>query len=197
MLKWIASGCLVIVVVVAIVMYAGYRRLKTVAAAGPTFSLGIHAPAARVFASMSHTDSLSAWFSPGSTIRTPKNGTLARGDTIYLVGRRDSVPRAAWIVDTIVPNSVLAMRFVGLPGGMVVTRRRDSVSVSGDSTLVTSTVGSFMSDSLAAARSRTSGVTAGMIDMTSTMGIAGARMQAEAEYKRLKTHIEGGPVSRP
>jgi uncharacterized protein YndB with AHSA1/START domain len=197
MLKWIASGCLVIIVVIGVVAYLGYRQLKTVAAAGPSVSVGIHAPATRVFASMSHTDSLPAWFAPNASIRTPKRGALALGDTLYLVGRRDSVPRMAWVVDTIVPNAILAMRWIALPSGMMLTRRRDSLSVSGDSTFVTSTVSSFLSDSLSAAKSRSGGVGGGMIDMTSTMGIAGARMQAEAEYKRLKTHIEGGPVSRP
>jgi hypothetical protein len=33
--------------------------------------------------------------------------------------------------------------------------------------------------------------------MASTMGSAGARVQAETELKRLKLRIEGAPVSRP
>jgi hypothetical protein len=58
-------------------------------------------------------------------------------------------------------------------------------------------VGSFLTDSLAAAKSRTDGVSAGMLEMGSTMGIAAARIQAEMELRRLKSRIEGSPVSRP
>jgi uncharacterized protein YndB with AHSA1/START domain len=197
MLKWIASGCLVIIVVIGIVMYAGYRKMQSIAAAGPSVAVGIHAPPERVFASMAHSDSLSAWFAPSSTITTSRKGALAAGDTLFVTTRRDSIPRSAWVIDTIVPNTLMTMRWVMLQNQMIVTRRRDSLSVAGDSTIVTSTVASFMSDSLAAARSRTSGVTGGMLEMGSTMTIAGARMQAEMELKRLRDHIQGTPVSRP
>jgi uncharacterized protein YndB with AHSA1/START domain len=197
MLKWIASGCLVIIVVIGIVMYAGYRKMKSIAAEGPSVSVGIHATPERIFASMSHTDSLASWFAPGATLRTTKKGALAIGDTIYMLSRRDTTGATAWIVDTIVPNRVIGMRWISVANNMTMTTRRDSISTSGDSTLVTSTIGSFMSDSLAAARARANGVSAGVLEMGSTMGVAGARMQAEAELKRLKTHIEGRPVSPP
>jgi uncharacterized protein YndB with AHSA1/START domain len=196
MLKWIASGCLVIILIVCVVAYAGYRKMQSIAAAGPTVTVSIHATPERVFASMSHTDSLSAWFAPGMTIRATNTGALAAGDTVFLVGRRDSTPRMAWVIDTVVPGSVVAMRWLSLPSRMVITRRRDSLSVAGDSTLVTSTIASMITDSLAAARGRAGGVGAGMLEMGTTMGIAGARMQAEAELRSLKSHIEG-KVSRP
>lgn len=197
MLKWIASGCLVIVVVIGIVMYAGYKKMQSIAAAGPSVSVGIHATPERVFASMSHTDSLPAWFAPTSTLRSAKKGALAIGDTLFLLNRRDTVGMTAWVVDTVVPNTVVAMRWVSVQNKMTITKRRDSLSLSGDSTLVTSTMSSFMSDSLAAVRSRANGVSAGVLEMGSTMSVAGARIQAEAELKRLKAHIEGAPVSRP
>jgi len=197
MLKWIASGCLVIIVVVCVVAYAGYRKMQTIAAGGPSVTVSMAATPERVFASMSQADSLPTWFATGSTIRTTRNGALAIGDTVYLLTRRDSVPRTAWVVDTVVPGSVLAMRMIMLQNGMVFIRRRDSIYAAGDSTFVVSTVGSMVSDSLTAARNRTSGVTGGMLEMGATMGIAGARLQAEAELRRLKAHIEGPPVSRP
>ena len=194
MLKWIASGCLVIVVVVGIVMYAGYRKMQSIAAEGPAVSVAIHAPPEKVFAAMSHTDSLPIWFAAGSTIRTTRKGQLALGDSIFLRTSRDTVG-SAWIIDTIVPGQVVAMRWVAR--GVVIVRRRDSLSVVGDSTLVTSTVAVAMSDSLARARDQASGVTAGVLGMSATMGMAGARLQAETELRRLKAHLEGPAVSRP
>jgi uncharacterized protein YndB with AHSA1/START domain len=197
MLKWIASGCLVIIVVIGIVMYAGYRKMKSIAADGPSVTVGIHATPERIFASMSHTDSLASWFAPGATVRTTKKGALAIGDTLYMLSRRDTTGATAWIIDTIVPNTVIGMRWVAVANNMTMTRRRDSISVSGDSSLVTSTLGSFLSDSIAAVRARAGGVSAGVLDMSSTMSVAGARIQAEVELKRLKSHIEGRPVSPP
>ena len=198
MLKWIASGCLVIVLIVCVVAYAGYRKMQTIASSGPTVTVSIAATPERVFAAMSHSDSLASWFAPGMVMHTARKGTLAMGDTIYLTqARRDSVARTAWIVDTVVANQVIAMRWVALQGGMVLHRRRDSMSVAGDSTRVTSTIVPAMMDSITAARNRANGVSGGLLDMASTMGTAGARIQAEQELKRLKLHIEGPPVSRP
>lgn len=199
MLKWIASGCLVIVLVIGVVMYAGYRKVQAIAANGPTVTVSIHATPARVFASMSNVDSLASWFAQGMTIRTAKNGPIGRGDTIFLTQpRRDSVAQTAWIVDTVVPNQLIAMRWVVLKNGMVLHRRRDSLSASGDSTVVTNTILPEMLDSLKAARSRANGVSGGIIDMATKVGTAGARIQAETEFKLLKRHIEGAsPVSRP
>lgn len=197
MLKWIASGCLVIIVVVCVVMYAGYRKMQSLAADGPSVTVGFAAPPDRVFASMSHTDSLPVWFAIGSTIQTTRKGPLAIGDTLYVLTRRDSIPRIAWVVDTVLPTRVIAMHWVSLPNSMVVWRRRDSVYAAGDSTFVTSTFSSLMTDSLAAARSRSKGVTGGMLEMGANMGIAAARIQAENDLRRLKLHLEGPPASRP
>ena len=197
MLKWIASGCLVIVVVIGIVMYAGYRKMKSIAAEGPSVTVGIHATPERIFASMTHTDSLGSWFATGATLRSTKKGALAIGDTLYVLTRRDTSGATAWIVDTLVANKLIALRWISVTNNMTMTTRRDSLSVSGDSTLVTSTIGSFMSDSLAAAKARANGVSAGVLEMGSTMGIASSRLQAEVELKRLKSHIEGRPVSPP
>lgn len=197
MLKWIASGCLVIVLVVCVVVYAGYRKMSAIAASGPSVTVGIKATPQRVFASLTNVDSLSTWVSPGMTFQTSRKGSLGTGDTLLLTARRDSEPRSAWVIDTIVPNTLVAMRLVVLQGGMVVYRRRDSIAVSGDSTLVTSTIVSAMMDSLTAVNGQKGGVTGGLLGMASTMGNAGARMQAEQELKRLKLRIEGPPVSRP
>jgi uncharacterized protein YndB with AHSA1/START domain len=196
-LKWIASGCLVVILIVGVIGYAGYRKMQSIAAGGPSVTVAILAPPERVFAAMSHTDSLAKWFSPGVTLRTMRKGMLAAGDTMFLLTRNDSLPRTAWVVDSVVPNQLLVLHWIVLQNRMVLHRRRDSLSVAGDSTRVTSTIIATMTDSLQAARGQASGVTGGLLDMASTMGSAGARIQAEQELKRLKLHIEGPPVSRP
>jgi len=198
MLKWIASGCLVIILVVCVVAYAGYRKMSSIAANGPSVTVAIAATPQRVFASMANVDSLSTWTMPGASFRTTRKGLLARGDTLILVARRDSQPRTAWIVDTVIPNTLVAMRMVVLDRGMVVSRRRDSLAVNGDSTRVTSTIVMSILDSLSATEGQKGRVSGGIFDMASTMTAAGARIQAEQELKRLKLRIEGGsPVSRP
>jgi uncharacterized protein YndB with AHSA1/START domain len=197
MLKWIASGCLVVIVVVGVVTYAGYRKMQSIASNGPSVTVAIRATPERVFASMSHTDSLASWFASGMTLRSPRKGALASGDTLFVSTRRDSVPRTAWVVDTVVPNRVVALRWVVLQNGVVLHRRRDSVSTAGDSTFVTTTITATMTDSLVAARRQSSGVSGGLLDMASTVGSAGARIQAETELNMLKRRIEGPPVSRP
>lgn len=197
MLKWVASGCLVVIVVVGVVMYAGYRKIQSVAAAGPAVTVAINGTPERVYAAMSNADSLAQWFSIGTTLRTTKSGALSIGDSVFVIARRDSAPTTAWIVDTLVPNRIVAMRWVILANGMAFSRRRDSISVVGDSTYVTSTISSMASDSLAAARARANGVTGGVMQMGATMGIASARMQAEMDLRRLKAYIEGVRPSRP
>lgn len=197
MLKWIASGCLVIILIVGIVAYAGYRKMSTIAAEGPAVTVAIKGTPERVFASMAHTDSLGTWFSQGIAIRAKREGMLAAGDSLFLMTRGDSVPRSAWIIDSVAPNQLVVMRWVMLQNGMVMHRRRDSLAATGDSTRVTSTIVAAMTDSLAAARGQASKMTGGMLDMASTLGTAGARIQAEQELRRLKLRIEGTPAVRP
>jgi uncharacterized protein YndB with AHSA1/START domain len=196
MLKWIASGCLVIVVIVAILAYVGYRKMSTIADAGPSITVSMKGTPERVFASMSHSDSLPTWFAQGMTLRSTRPGQIAAGDSIFVLMRGDSVARTVWVIDSVVPNSLVVMRWIALQGAMVVQRRRDSISVAGDSTRVISTVLSTMTDSLRA-RGQTGAVGGGFLDMASTLGNASARMQVEMELKRLKARIEGAPVVRP
>ena len=196
MVKWIAGGCVVVILIVGAVMYAGYKQMSAVAAKGPSVSVAIGATPERVFASMANADSLSTWFMTGSTITTKRKGMLVAGDSIFVQSGRDSMP-SAWIIDSIVPNQLIVLHWVMPRNNLVIQRRRDSLSVVGDSTVVTGTVeASVITDSLAAARGQ-GGVAGGIFDMASTMGVAGARIQTEQELRRLKHRIEGPPVVRP
>ena len=197
MLKWLVVGCVVIILVVGIVAYAGYQQVTKIAEQGPTVSVAIAATPERVFASMANADSLSSWFMPGTSLRTTRKGSLVAGDSIFITSARgDSMP-TAWVIDTLVPNQVIASHWTTLRNGIVIQRRRDSLSMQGDSTVVISTVRSTVTDSMASARSRSGGVTGGLLDMSATFGTAGARMQTEQDLRRLKSRIEGPKPVRP
>ena len=197
MLKWIGGGCVVVLLIVGAVMYAGFKQMSAVAAKWPSVTVAIGATPERVFASLANADSLSTWFMSGTPIRTTRKGMLAVGDSIFVQMGRDSVP-SAWIIDTIVPNRLIVSHWVMPRNNLILQRRRDSLAIVGDSTHVTGTIeASVMTDSLNAVRGRTGSVTGGLLDMASTMGQAGARMQAEQELRRLKHRIEGPPVVRP
>lgn len=193
MLKWIGGGCLVLILCVVIVMYVSYKKMSSIAAEGPAVTVSMAATPERIFTSLSDADSLSTWTLAGMSLRTSRKGQLVAGDTIFVTNRRDSVARSAWIIDTVVANVVVARRWVVLQNGMAIHRRRDSVAAAGDSTRVTSTVIAAMSDSANAYRGR-GGVTDGLLDVATTMGTAGAKIQAEQELRMLKARIERAPA---
>lgn len=192
MLKWIGGGCLVLLLCVGVVSYMGYRQMASLAAKGPSVSVAMAATPERVFATLASGDSIYTWGDPasGMSLRTTRSGPFEVGDTIFVTMRRDSVSRSVWIVDTIVPNVLIERRWVTLKGNMVLQRRRDSVAGAGDSTHVTSTITATIVDSATASRRQATGVSGGLLDMATTMGTAGARIEAEQQLRWIKAHIE-------
>ena len=81
MLKWIASGCLVIIVIVAGVSYYGYRQVTKVANQPPT-TVSMAATPERVFASLANIDSMSTWRTSTPAGSAGRTGMLAVGDTL-------------------------------------------------------------------------------------------------------------------
>lgn len=195
MLKWIGGGCLVLVLIVGVLMYVSYRKMSEIADEGPAVSMMIGAPPARVFASLANSDSLPTWHG-GSSSRTSRQGMLASGDTLFDTVRDSSPGRMAWIVDTVIANQLIAMRAVNLASGQILFRRRDSLTAVGDSTRVTSMASMWMMDSVAAGRAR-GGVSGGIMNAATRMGVAGLRVQVQQDLERLKRRIEGTPVARP
>jgi uncharacterized protein YndB with AHSA1/START domain len=191
MLKWIASGCLVIVLIVAGVMYFGYRKMSSLAEQGPAVTVAIAATPERVFASLANADSIAQW---RTSVRTSgRTGLLRVGDTIRERDRQASDSADAllvsWVVDTIVPNQLLVMRATQSGKGNLNGIRRDSVAGVGDSTHVTSSVVLTFPDSMQAPP-------AARATALKFMG-AGMRLATEMELKALKARIEGGPAARP
>lgn len=196
MWKWIGGGCLLIIAIVGVLGYAGFRKLSDIADAGPAVTVMIGAPPERVFASLANADSQSTWRLGSSTSRTNRKGMFLVGDTIFDIPR-DTQPSMAWVIDTIVTNHLIAARAINLRTGEVAYRRRDSLAVVGDSTGVTSTASMLLPDSLKAIEGRATKASGGAFDFAMKVGSAAMRLEAEAELKALKRRIEGVPRARP
>lgn len=197
MLKWV-GGCLVaLIVVVGIVMIAGYRKLKEVAAKGPAATV-IYAPAERVFASLADADSMTEWRLEGLGIRSSRTGPLRAGDSLRVQTTMgpNRQQRSLWIVTQSAPGRVFAVEMRDDGTGQVMASRRDSLIAHGaDSTTVISTFAAALVDSLRAMRADTSG--GGAADMAGMLFLSAMRVQSEAELARLKRRIEGDPEGSP
>jgi uncharacterized protein YndB with AHSA1/START domain len=194
MLKWIASGCLVIIVIVAGVSYYGYRQMSKVANQ-PPMTVSMAATPERVFASLANLDSLSTWRSSTPVVTPGRRGMLVVGDTLRERTRSDSTtPLDLWVVDSVVPNQLLGMRTLYSAGVPFTAIRRDVLVAAGDSTQVTTTMEIVLSDTL---RSQARGAAGSVMGAATKMMASGMRVASERDLKRLKDRIEGRAVVRP
>jgi hypothetical protein len=194
MWKWIGGGCLLIIVLLCILAYGGYRTMASIAAKGPEVTVTIAGTPQRVFAAMAHTDSMKVWHDATWNLRASRPGMVAAGDTLTSSG--DPVKgRMLLIIDTVIPNQLVVTRGVAISGerDFVTMRRRDSLFAVGDSTRIVSSTSTMMADSAGKYASQ-GGVSGGVAGMAATMGTAGMRLGTEQELNLLKRHIEGPPA---
>ena len=95
----------------------------------------------------------------------------------------------SWQVAEVVPNVKLVLQLSDSTGRALATRR-DSISVQGDSTRVSSRLTSPMLDNPASLDTSAAGSDA-LFDMTSNLVFSMFRMQSKMELTRLKERIEG------
>lgn len=197
MLKWILGGCGTLIVIACVVIFIGYRRLKTYAAEGPASTVVIMASPHRVFASIADPDSMADWRMDGARTAASHKGILAVGDTLIVRNASQSSSgrpnRLTWVVTAMSLDKLIAFNVVDSAGKPMLTRR-DSLVAMGDSTQVISTFSAPMMDSLQARSGKTGPVNQGMMGVASTAMIAGMRMGSDLELKRLKSLIEGHPM---
>lgn len=189
MWKWL-GGCLVVVVVLFVFLFWwSLRTIRNSTEPDGSIAVMIAAPPERVFASMSSGDSLSTWMAQGNTVITPRRELLQPGDMIRI--RFQGMPRDAmsWQVAEVVPNVKLVLQLSDSTGRALATRR-DSISVQGDSTRVSSRLTSPMLDNPASLDTSAAGSDA-LFDMTSNLVFSMFRMQSKMELTRLKERIEG------
>lgn len=189
MWKWL-GGCLVVVVVLFVFLFWwSLRTIRNSTEPDGSIAVMIAAPPERVFASMSSGDSLSTWMAQGNTVITTRRELLQPGDMIRI--RFQGMPRDAmtWQVAEVVPNVKLVLQLSDSTGRALATRR-DSISVQGDSTRVSSRLTSPMLDNPASLDTSAAGSDA-LFDMTSNLVFSMFRMQSKMELTRLKERIEG------
>ena len=196
MLRWIGGCAVVAVVLIALGVWTGYRRISTLAEAGAAETTIVHAPAERVFAMLANADSLPLWRMEGTGIRASRAGQLQVGDS--LVTQTSAAGRSmtsVWHVSTLVPNVLIAFQMRSDTGSMIAARR-DSLIALGDSTRIISSTVSVLSDPITSAP-RDSGEGTAIPRMASKVFVAAARMQTRAELLRLKTRVEGDSTAAP
>jgi len=196
MSKWM-KGCLVILALLALAMWWGYRKMASVAS-GPPPDVTIHAPASRVFASLANGDSIPTWMGRGNAVLVSRHGMVLPGDTISVQLRRafgGRFERIRWIVSAVVPDKLVVLEVRSDTTGTLLGTRRDSLISMGDSTRVVSNVVVALPDSIrraAKSDTGTKGSADAMIDMTSRMIFSAFRMESKLDLTRLKTRIESG-----
>jgi len=196
MWKWL-GGCLVIVVVVvAIGFWTGYRKLSEFSGPNKPETVAIGAPASRVFASLANGDSLSTWMSERLGVRASRHGMLVTGDTIQMdaklrfnIGKTSNASR--WVVSDVKPDQMLSLEMRADTSNRLVAQRMYNLAAKGDSTLITSTVSTPGLDSMIAHRGDTIKASDAFISGATKLMISSLRMQAHRELQLLKAHIEG------
>jgi uncharacterized protein YndB with AHSA1/START domain len=186
MWKWIVGGCFGLIVIVCVLMYISWQKVKSIAGEGPTVTATIGAPIPHVFAAMSNLDSMRLWRLEGTMFRATQHGLLQPGDT--LAGETsNSQNQVVWVVSAVAPDTVIAFDGVMKTDGRRMFTRRDSVSAVGDSTRVTTSFTVSLPDTTNSGK-RMSGA---LSDFAMTAMTTGFRVQMQEELKRLKNHVEG------
>jgi uncharacterized protein YndB with AHSA1/START domain len=155
----------------------------------------IGAPPERVFASLATGDSLTTWMAEGSSLEMTRRGRLEPGDFLRIRIRGTGSGALSWHVTEVVPNRLVALQLRADSTGEIVATRRDSLSVEGDSTRVSSRLVSQLLEPSARSPGDSVRVSDGVADVTATMILSMFRLQSKAGLERLKSRIER-PASR-
>jgi uncharacterized protein YndB with AHSA1/START domain len=194
MWKWIVGALLVLVVALAATCYIGYRKLT---GGGDSATVAVAASADRVWASLADPDSMSIWMAAGSTVTASRHGIVAAGDTLHVRSTAGGSRQQnfTWTVSELTPGRLLVLQMRSNASGQVFANRRDSLVAAGDSTLVVSTIGSPMIDSIRVERGDSGGRFGGaVLDFSSKLLVSAFRLQSEHDLRRLKARLEGKPM---
>lgn len=194
MWKWIVGSALVIVVLLAVTCWLGYKKLTE---GGDSATVAIAATPDRVFTSLADPDSMAVWMAAGSKIGAPHHGLLTVGDTLHVETGTPGRLRQqyTWTVSEVTPGRLLVVQMRADTSGNVFATRRDSLVAAGDSTIIISTIASPMIDSMLTRRGDTGGKVGGaLLNFGSKMLISAFRVVSEHELKRLKARLEGQPM---
>ena len=199
MWKWILGVLGVIVLCLAGMCYAGYKKLTS---GGDTVAVTIGGGSERVFRLLTTPDSMVAWMTPGTEIVPLGKGAFRPGDTLRVsspLGTRESGRRQTelWVVRQVQAPTILTVDAITFdPAGTphVAHTRRDSLVTVGDSTKVVSTFemapiyagGQPLPDS--------GGAKGAMLSVAEKMLLGASKLVAETQMKQLKAYVEGKAV---
>jgi len=198
MWKWL-GGCLVVVIVaIAVASWWGFKAMRDSLAPDGSARVAVAATPARVFSSLSHSDSIGTWMAQGSRVTTSRKGALAAGDTLRIELRSTAgfpSQRMTWQVNEVVPDRLLVLRLLSDSQQPIQALRRDSLVAIGDSTMIISRIE-------VDTRARAGPDSAGKPG-SPALGVGGEvmvqmlRMQAKLELEALKSRIERAAAPVP
>lgn len=194
MWKWIVGALLVLVVALAATCYIGYRKLM---GGGDSVTVAVAASPDRVWASLANSDSMSIWMAVGSKVTASRHGIVAVGDTLHIemMSRGSKQQNYTWTVSDVTPGRLLVLQMRNDSSRQIFATRRDSLVGAGDSTLVVSTIGSPVIDSMRNERGDSGGKLGGaVLDFGSKMLVSVFRLMSEQDLRRLKARLEGKPM---
>lgn len=201
MWKWLGGCLVVVVVVIGIGVYNGYRKLSQFSGPNKPETVAIAAPVPRVFASIANADSLSTWMAERMGVRAAHHGMLVAGDTIQVgANLRFNIGKGEanrWVVSDVKPDQMLALEMRSDTSKRLVAQRQYNLTAKGDSTLITSTVSTPGLDSMLAHRGDTIKASDAFMSGASKLMMSSLRMQAHRELQLLKAHIEGHAAPPP
>jgi uncharacterized protein YndB with AHSA1/START domain len=195
MWKWILGVVLVIVIALAGTCFAGYQKLT---AGSDTLAVTIRGSRDRVFRLLTTPDSMVTWMNPASTVTPLGKGELKLGDTLRVstpIGSGNPPRRQTrlWVVRELVAPTTFVLDGIQFdPSGTphVVSTRRDSLVVVGDSTSVLSTFTMPSTFNGIQTDSSGGGATGKMMAMTQKMLLGTVKMYVQTQLKELKAYVE-------
>ena len=196
MWKWLGGCLLVCIVLVILLFWWSFKSIQDSVAPDGSISVMIGAPPERVFASMATADSLATWMSEGGSLETTRRGRLQPGDFLRIRIRGTGRGALSWYVTEVVPNRLVALQLRADSTGEIVATKRDSLSVEGDSTRVSSRLVSRMLEQPVRSATDTMRVSDGVGDVAATMIMSMFRLQSRTGLERLKSRIEQPSPSR-
>lgn len=190
---------LVILLVIFGTCWFGFRKMT---AGGGVMESTIAAPIDRVFATLADPDSMLVWMHPGTRISPLGGGQLLVGDTLRIVPPGDTTTvtgtRMLWRMVEVIPPTRLVMALetdsIGHGNSTVAVITDSLIAIGTDSTRRITMFHSPMIDSAAAVAADSSRFAGALLGAGQKMMIAGMRMVAEGEGRRLKARLEGKPI---
>ena len=189
MLKWILGILGALLLLALGFCWYGYKELT---AGGDTARVAIATSPERVWTHLVVVDSLRAWQDSGARVTTTGDSVLAVGDTLRIETPMSPTggsgeQRMMWVVERVEEPTMLVWGVRDDSTGVVIFRRVDSLTVAGDSVILTSR---FDSPVITQERTDSAGFAGRLMGGVGKMVTSAFRAIAERDLARLKERLE-------